>query len=215
MPSYKVKAGDTMWSLTSRALREQTGRKPTNAEINAAMRNAARGPRANKNLIKPGETVRIYLPGARGSDPAPRKRTRAGARAASAADRYGAAKPGTRSANQSGATMYVPSGKKKTVKPKSGKSSKYRAPGSAAENRKRIESNRSVPSKVMKKAQTSANARSKAKGGPVSPGRKKSAPKSADRKRIEANRSVPSKVVKKAQTSAYARSKAKGKKKAW
>ena len=89
MATYTVKKGDTLWSLTSRALREQTGRKPTNAEINRAMRSVATGPRENKNLIRPGEKVTIRLPRAKGSDPKPKKRPMPGAKKAQAADRYG------------------------------------------------------------------------------------------------------------------------------
>ncbi len=50
--------GDTVWGITSQALERKLGRKPTNAEINAIVRNAT-VPSGDVNKIKPGERVKI------------------------------------------------------------------------------------------------------------------------------------------------------------
>lgn len=117
MPTYTVKKGDTMWGIVSRDLEKRKGRKPTNAEINRALK-AARAPRSgDKNKIKPGDKITLSYTAGGGSEPrgaeksnrkqttqerfrdlerAPKKKApSAGARAAGAADRYGSGgKPG-------------------------------------------------------------------------------------------------------------------------
>lgn len=56
--TYTVKKGDTVWALSRRALEQQLGRKPTNAEI-AAVVNKVNVPSGNRNLIYPGERITI------------------------------------------------------------------------------------------------------------------------------------------------------------
>lgn len=59
--SYVVKKGDTVWALTTRALTDKLGRKPTNAEINRVMRSGTKTVSGNIDKIKPGERVTINL----------------------------------------------------------------------------------------------------------------------------------------------------------
>lgn len=58
--TYTVKKGDTVWALTRRALEAETGKKPSNAEIQALV-NKVSVPSGNRNLIYPGEKVKIPL----------------------------------------------------------------------------------------------------------------------------------------------------------
>jgi LysM repeat protein len=58
MATYTVKKGDTVWSLASRALQAQTGKKPTNAEIQRMVGRVST-PSGNRNQIKPGEKITI------------------------------------------------------------------------------------------------------------------------------------------------------------
>jgi hypothetical protein len=69
--SQVAKKGDTVWGITTQALERKLGRKPTNAEINAIVRNAT-VPSGNVNKIKPGERVKINF----GPAAAPAKPTR-------------------------------------------------------------------------------------------------------------------------------------------
>lgn len=79
--TYTVKKGDTVWALSRRALQNELGRKPTNAEIQALV-NKVSVPSGNRNLIYPGEKITIPIrtprptppgrrpaPGGRGNSP--------------------------------------------------------------------------------------------------------------------------------------------------
>ena len=54
-----AKKGDTVWAQTEKVLRDRLGRKPTNAEINRAMRNKVTVPSGDINKIRPGDRTRI------------------------------------------------------------------------------------------------------------------------------------------------------------
>ena len=54
-----AKKGDTVWAQTEKVLRDRLGRKPTNAEINRAMRNKVKVPSGDINKIRPGDRTRI------------------------------------------------------------------------------------------------------------------------------------------------------------
>lgn len=58
MPAYEVVPGDTVWGLSRRALTEQLGRRPTNAEILEVV-NQVSVPSGNVDLIFPGEVINI------------------------------------------------------------------------------------------------------------------------------------------------------------
>lgn len=58
--TYTVKKGDTVWALARRALESETGKKPSNAEIQALVGKVS-VPSGNRNLIYPGEKVKIPL----------------------------------------------------------------------------------------------------------------------------------------------------------
>ena len=58
MPTFEVVGGDTVWGLTRRALTEQLGRRPTNAEILEIV-NRVQVPSGNVDLIFPGEQITI------------------------------------------------------------------------------------------------------------------------------------------------------------
>lgn len=62
MPAYEVVPGDTVWGLSRRALTEQLGRRPTNAEILEVV-NRVSVPSGNVDLIFPGETINIPVGG--------------------------------------------------------------------------------------------------------------------------------------------------------
>lgn len=66
MPAYEVVPGDTVWGLSRRALTEQLGRRPTNAEILEVV-NQVSVPSGNVDLIFPGEVIDIPVgPGGAG-----------------------------------------------------------------------------------------------------------------------------------------------------
>ena len=54
-----TKKGDTVWAQTARVLQDRLGRKPTNAEINSAMRRGVTVPSGDINKIRPGDRTRI------------------------------------------------------------------------------------------------------------------------------------------------------------
>ena len=60
MPTFEVVSGDTVWGLTRRALTEQLGRRPTNAEILEIV-NQVQVPSGNVDLIFPGEQITIPI----------------------------------------------------------------------------------------------------------------------------------------------------------
>lgn len=71
MPTFEVVGGDTVWGLTRRALTEQLGRRPTNAEILGIV-NQVQVPSGNVDLIFPGEQITIPVgPGYGGGDESP------------------------------------------------------------------------------------------------------------------------------------------------
>ena len=135
--TYTVKKGDTVWALARRALESETGRKPSNAEIQA-MVNKVSVPSGDRNLIRPGEKVKIPLkdpkPRADGRRPAPGGTGRPAPKTAPAKPK---ASTGEKVAGAAGATAAaVAAGKEVKDRRKKRKARKAAASAAAARPRK-------------------------------------------------------------------------------
>ena len=194
MPTYTVKKGDTMWALAARMLEERTGRKPTNAAINRVVKNARVPGSGDKNKIKPGDKITFSYTAGGGSG---RRGENSASRGSTKAERFryserGATKK-TTAARKSAQIRRFREGERAST----GGRSSYRAPGSSADNRTRIQDGNKKKNPPKKRTAPSTY---RAPGSA-----------SENRARIEASRpkKKKSKVMARAQTTAYARSKAR------
>jgi hypothetical protein len=195
MATSTVKKGDTMWSIVSRDLEKRTGKKPTNAEISRALKVQRVPGSGDKNKIKPGENISLIRNAGGGSEA--RGPERSDKNKSTTMDRRRAVEQAA--SNKARKSRPADSMRKfrESERASSGRGG-YRAPGSADENRRRIQEGNKKKTAPKKKATTPGNYR---------------APGSAaeNRARIEASRPKKKKstVMARANTTAYARSKAR------
>ena len=165
--TYTVKKGDTVWALARRALESETGRKPSNAEIQA-MVNKVSVPSGDRNLIRPGEKVKIPLkdpkPRADGRRPAPGGTGRPAPKAAPAKPK---ASTGEKVAGAAGATAAaVAVGKEVKSRRKKRKAAKA-AGAAAAGSRPSQKATRSSKPKQSGASQRQGRTRSRTKLTPA------------------------------------------------